>query len=153
MLPDVVAQRRDPFHTVILYGGHLIGVLTEHPEHNRVGVLFSGPTGRRFRLPDADTTSSATASLIVAALSYHYQPHEIAVRDTGNGFVLWCPTCRGAGVPAGMGYTDERTALERAAVDHAAVSGHPATLVNHPQALPPDLAPDNAVATDERNIR
>ncbi|MEB3372437.1 hypothetical protein [Saccharopolyspora mangrovi] len=149
MLPNVVAQRRDPYRTRILYGDHVIGVLTEHPEHNRVGVFFRGPTGRGFRLPDCHTVSSGTASLIVAALSYHYQPHQITLRTTDEGFVLWCPTCHGAGIRLGQCYSTKQAGLDRAAADHASVAGHPAVLVDRPQAFPPDVAPDNAVATDE----
>lgn len=153
MLPPVVAQRRDPFHTAILYDDHLIGVLTEHPEHTCVHVTFHSPTGRRFRLPDCDTVSSGTASLIVAALSYHYRPHEITVHDTGEGFALSCPTCHGAGVPAGLGYATKQAAIEQVVDDHSHRTGHPAVLVDRPHALPPDLAPDNALPTGDERTR
>ncbi|MBQ0928587.1 hypothetical protein [Saccharopolyspora endophytica] len=149
MLPNVVAQRHDPYHTRILYGDHVIGMLTEHPDHNRVRVLFSTPTGRRFRLPDCDTLSSGTASLIVAALSYHYQPHQITICKADERFVLRCPTCHGIGLPHNLKYGTKQAALDRAKTDHASLAGHPAVLVDRPQALPPDVAPDNAVPSNE----
>ncbi|WP_406690536.1 hypothetical protein REH65_32355 [Saccharopolyspora sp. ID03-671] len=149
MLPNVVLQRRGPDTTHVLYGAHLVGRLTEHPDHNRVQVMFSTPTGQRFRLPDCHTVSSGTAAVVVAALSYHYRPHEVALGRTDNGFELWCPTCRGLPNPPTLFYATKQSALEHAKTDHAHACGHPAIFADQPRPLPPDVAPDNAVPTDE----
>ena len=152
MLPDVVTQQFDLYNTRILYGDHRIGLLTEHPDHHRKRVLFSTPTGQIFRLPDCDTVAAGTAALVVVALSYHYLPHQITLRKADKGVVLWCPTCEGVGVRRTPTYPTLQFALEHAAVDHAELCGHPAVLVDRPHTLAPNVAPANAVATDESGL-
>ncbi|GAB3686622.1 hypothetical protein GCM10027597_38710 [Saccharopolyspora tripterygii] len=151
MLPNVVVQPLDPTRCAVFYGPHLIGVLSEHPDQDRVRVVFCGPTGRRFPLPDHLTRSAGTASLIVAALNYHYQPHEITLREYDGAIHLWCPTCHGAGIPSGPSYPNAHAGRANAQANHTSLTGQPAVFVDAPAALPPDLAPDNAVATDETN--
>lgn len=152
MLPDVVAQQYDLYNTRILYGDHRIGLLTEHPDHHRVRVLFSTPTGQIFRLPDCATVVAGTSALVVTALSYRYQPHQIALRKADKGFRLWCPTCQGIGNRSAPAYPTRQAAIEHATVDHTELCEHPAVLVDQPQTLPPDVAPANAVATDESGL-
>jgi hypothetical protein len=162
-IESVTTRAAGDGETTVYAGDYLIGEFCEplDMQMRNAGLFYVSviaPTGEGWPLYECRGPEAAIAQIVAAANSYNYQPHPVALTQSGtiDGRVshhMWCWTCRDnvTGLTQLARGADRDAVRQRGLAEHQR-RGQPAKILPHiltvagtrPIRLPGDVPPPNS---------